>query len=165
MKKTYFVVLLFAVVFTEVQSQEKGITTFILIRHAEKENDGTADPDLKPEGVIRAKRIASMFAHTPIDVIYSTNYKRTKNTVTPVADARGLVIQHYEAFKADDIESMLQKYSGKTILISGHSNNTPWIANHLTGKKEFTDYAESEYGIILIVSITEKATKVLRLDY
>ena len=143
------------------------ITTFILVRHAEKGNDGTDDPDLTDEGKARAENLLTMFKDTPLAAVYSTKYKRTKNTVWPIAEIQNLEIQEYEAFKPDIIENMVNKHRGATVLISGHSNTTPWTANFLVGRETFKDYAETEYGIILIVAVAEVGgvTSVTRVNY
>src|SRR5687767_7650121 len=99
MKKISGLILLLILVFIQAWAQhDKKITTFILVRHAEKADDGTDDPDLKPEGYERASKIVSMFKNTSIDAIYSTRYKRAKNTVTPLAREKGMEIMLYEAF-------------------------------------------------------------------
>lgn len=149
-----------------VEGQSK-ITTFILLRHSEKGNDGTEDPDLKPEGFLRATRLAQILKDTQIDAIYSTNFKRTRNTVVPLSEVKSKPVQQYESFKVDEIENMLKKHNGGTVVISGHSNNIPWIANLLIGKEEFKNYDDSEYGIMLIVSVVEKGkvAKVTRLNW
>lgn len=146
---------------------QKKITTFILLRHAEKGDDDPKDPELKPEGVERANRLVKMLGKTSVDAIYSTTFKRTRNTVDPLAKEKGLQVQTYEAFKVEEIEKMLQKYSGGTIVISGHSNNIPWIANLLIGKEEYKDYDDSDYGNFVIVSVVEKGkmAKVNWLSY
>ncbi len=51
---------------------------------------------------------------------------------------------------------MLKKHEGGTVVISGHSNNIPWIANLLLGREEFKDYDDADYGNVLIVSVVEK---------
>ena len=142
-------------------------TTIILIRHAEKATDGTEDPDLKPEGVARAERIAQMLKDARIDAIYATDFKRTRQTVQPLATAKQLEIQRYEPFKNDEIEAMLARHNGGTIIVCGHTNNIPWTANLLTGKDDLKDYEETEYGIFLIVTVVDKGTKakVTRLNY
>jgi hypothetical protein len=68
------------------------ITTFILVRHAEKVMESGSDPELKPEGVKRAESFVGLFTKSSIDAIYSTNYKRTRNTVTPLANAKSLTV-------------------------------------------------------------------------
>ena len=159
-----FTMLIFA---NACAQRSETVTTFILLRHAEKATDGTDDPDLKPEGVERAERIAAMFKNTHVDAIYSTRYKRTTNTIALLARTKNLSVQHYEAHKPDAIEDILKKHAGRTVVVCGHSNNIPWTANLLLGKEEYKNYDDAEYGIILIVSVIEKGklAKVTRLDY
>jgi broad specificity phosphatase PhoE len=149
------------------QAQQHSLTTFILVRHAEKSNDGTDNPALKPEGLERARRLAAMFSASDIHAIFSTNYKRTTQTAEPLAAVKGLEIQIYEPFKPDVIESMLSKYRGSTIVVVGHSNNIPWIANLLIGKDNYKIFDDNEYGTILIVTVEEKEkqAKVLKVNY
>ena len=142
-------------------------TTIILVRHAEKGNDGTDDPDLTDEGKARAEKLASMLKDTPLAAVYSTNYKRTRNTVTPVASIQNVAVQTYEPFKPDVIETMVARHRGGTVLVAGHTNTTPWTANLLIGDKKYEDYAETEYGIILIVTVADvgKGVSVVRVNY
>lgn len=142
-------------------------TTFILVRHAEKGNDGTKDPDLTEVGNQRAQLLVTMLKKTPVDAIYSTAYKRTRNTVSPLATAKGLRVSDYEAFKTGEIDQMLKKNAGGTVVISGHSNNIPWIANYLTGKENYKDFEDSEYENLLIVTVVDKGknAKVVWLSY
>ncbi len=166
MMKNILLILALAIFTFTVTAQKNTITTFILVRHAEKGSDGTKDPDLKPEGIERAARLSVMLNNIPVDAIYSTNFKRTKNTVLPFASTKGLSVKMYEAFKEEEIDSMLKKHSGGTVLISGHSNNIPWIANLLIGKQEYSDFND-DYGNIFIVSVVEKGklAKVTLLRY
>jgi 2,3-bisphosphoglycerate-dependent phosphoglycerate mutase len=159
-----FLVLLLAAL---ACSQPRLPTTFILLRHAEKANDGTDDPDLKPEGVDRAERLKELLRYEHIDGIYSTEFKRTRQTVEQLAVEKKLDVQLYEPFKDDQIENILEKHEGGTVVICGHTNNIPWTANTLIGSAEFKDYEESEYGIFLVVTVLDKGknAKVLRLSY
>lgn len=163
------IILLFALILltAPVSFSQKKITTFILLRHAEKGSDDPKDPELKPEGVERANRVVKMLGKTSVDAIYSTTFKRTRNTVAPLAKEKGLEVLTYEAFKVQEIEKMLEKHAGGTVVISGHSNNIPWIANLLIGKEELKDYDDGDYGNILIVSVVEKGkvAKVTWLSY
>jgi 2,3-bisphosphoglycerate-dependent phosphoglycerate mutase len=150
-----------------VQVCRAQITTFILVRHAEKATEGGSDPELKPEGVKRAELLAALFDKTKIDAIYSTDFKRTKSTVAPLALAKGLAVNVYSAMKLADLEKLLSVHSGGTIVISGHSNTIPEIANVLVGSKEFKQFADADYGNILIISATAvgKDAKVVWLRY
>src|SRR3954466_13054739 len=95
-------------------------TTFILVRHAEKEV-GSTDPSLSPAGQQRALALTRILEQQKVDAIYSTNFNRTKDTVKPLADTKGITIQTYE--KEPDIDR-LQK-TGGTVVICGHSNTIP----------------------------------------
>lgn len=148
------------------------ITTFILIRHAEKatgdemKNMDAKDPDLSEAGRQRAQRLAAMLKETKIDAIYSTSYKRTQHTVAPLASAKGIAVIAYEPKKGDVIDEMLKKHAGGTIVVCGHSNTTPWVANYLLGKEELKDFDDSEYGNVLVVEVTEKGRgKLVWLRY
>lgn len=92
-----FMLLLLAGCQPAVAQQEEGITTFILVRHAEKAADGTKDPPLTQEGMQRARALASLFGEVPFDAVFSTNYKRTLETARPLSNKNKLEIQLYEA--------------------------------------------------------------------
>lgn len=154
------------------QAQEKKVTTFILVRHAEKEANAATmqagvsnkDPELSEAGKARALRLADMLHRQEIAAIYSTNYKRTLNTVNPLAEKLGVKVQQYEPFKEEAIQKMLEEHRGKTIVIVGHSNNIPWIANYLLGTKQFGDYDESYYENMLVVNVVERGVNANTLQ-
>ena len=164
-KHSWFLPIVFLLLACDVQTSE--VTTFILVRHAEKGNDGTEDPDLTGEGEARARRLAFTLRDTPLQAIYSTNFRRTKNTAKPGAEVKNLDVQLYEAYKPELILKMVQDHRGGTVLLVGHSNNIPWTANLLLGRSVFEDYPESEYGTILIVTVgsTNEGSTVTRVNY
>ena len=151
--KRFLAGILFLFVLQTASAQTDKITTFILVRHAEKASDGTNDPELKPEGVKRAGSFAALFEKTNVTAIYSTNYKRTRNTVTPLATAKGITMETYSAMKIPELHSLLTKHEGGTIVIAGHSNTIPEIANALIGEKKFEQFADDDYGNILVISV------------
>ena len=136
-------------------SQEK-LTTIILLRHAEKESDGSKNPELSEAGKSRAAALVTLLSKTKIDAIYSTAFKRTENTVAPLARSKNLTINQYDGGKLSEIDEMLGRWRGGTIVICGHSNTTPAIVNHLIGKEEHAAFAEGEYGNLIIVTLGEK---------
>jgi 2,3-bisphosphoglycerate-dependent phosphoglycerate mutase len=152
--KKRLLVFSFFILITATWAQE--ITTIILIRHAEKISDGSKDPDLTDAGKARALRLADVLKDTKVDAIYSTAFKRTQNTVAPLALSKGLSVLPYQAMKGEVIDEIIKNFAGKTILICGHSNTTPWTINYLLGKEEYKDFADSDYDNLVIVSLTEK---------
>src|SRR5688572_21469691 len=47
------------------------ITTFIIMRHAERDNVGS-DPSLNADGIIRADELKRILANVPVASVYST---------------------------------------------------------------------------------------------
>lgn len=134
---------------------QNDLTTFILVRHAEKSNDDPRDPSLSAEGEARAKKLAEVLAEQDVAAIYSTPFKRTRTTAEPLAQAKGLTVNVYDFRSQTYLQDMLKKHKGSTILISGHSNTTPMVANILLGSEKFKQLDEKEYGMIFIVAVSE----------
>ena len=156
----------------QVNAQTETLTTFILVRHAEKEGQNSItgnikDPKLSEEGQKRAERLMSLFAKTIIDAVYSTPFIRTKSTVEPLAKLKSLTVLEYEPGKLEVIDKMTRDYFGKTIMVCGHSNTIPKIANHLIKTGDFKDFDDADYSNILIITVssTSKSSKVTWLKY
>jgi broad specificity phosphatase PhoE len=154
----------FNLVFLNLQAQET--TTIILIRHAEKVKDGTQDPELSAEGKQRAEALAKMLERNGIASVYSTNFKRTQQTVLPIAQAKGITVQTYQQTDLNWLQKIAKENSGKIILIVGHSNTIPEMANTLLGEKKFEQYADTLYDQMLVIQYNEKTKpSVLVLRY
>ena len=166
MKSILIFFILSSALHSTVYSQQ-AVTTFILTRHAEKGDDGTKDPDLTPAGIQRAQLLAKLLTETKVDAIFSTAYKRTQNTVAPLAKAKELVVKAYEPFKTEELDKMLREYAGGTVVICGHSNNIPSIANYLIGREDYKTFEDADYDNLMIVTVVErgKTTKVTWLNY
>lgn len=150
-----------------MQDQDTSETTYYLIRHAEKDrsNSSNPDPELNSEGVQRAEKWAKVLKDVDFDAVYSTDYKRTVSTAKPVADKNDLEIQLYDP---NDLYSKeFQKATkGKTVLVVGHSNTTPKLANAMLKKEKYKDIDDSENGALFIVTINENQaeSKVLYIN-
>lgn len=112
-----------------------GDATIYLVRHAEKEPD--SDPGLTPKGRARAIALAKRMANADIVMIYSTDYKRTRQTAEPTARQRGLTVTLYDPRMMKEFAEKLKaeaKGAEGSIMVVGHSNTTPYLASLLTGK-------------------------------
>src|SRR5438552_12335060 len=130
-----FAVLGAVVVFAYFATFRRPVTTVILVRHAEKNIEpNNPDPDLSPAGQARAQELLRMFANSGIDALYATQYKRTQQTLKPLADALHLPVNLVDSKKTPElIQQLLSDHRGQTILVSGHNNSVPEIIAALGG--------------------------------
>ena len=140
-------------------------TTYYLIRHAEKDRTDPLDrdPKLTEQGVERAKRWAEFFQKVKLDLIYSTDYQRTQQTVKYIAEGKKLNIKSYDPMVLLT-EDILKETKGKNVLIVGHSNTTPKFVNMLLGKEEYGDMDDSDNSSLFIVTMTGNSKKVQILN-
>lgn len=152
MKQYVLGVLLVATVLLTQQAWSQ--TTFILLRHAEKqtENPRERNPDLTAEGLARANDWLKVLQIPKVDAVYSTPFLRTKNTAQPWARAHRLEIQEYDPSAKSPLDWVTLNNTPKTIVIVGHSNTIPKLANALIGSDFYADYPDSEYGSVLVIS-------------
>jgi len=163
MKKVFVILLLFISTLSFAQET----TTFILVRHAEKALDGTSDPALTEAGMARAEYILSLFQQADITAIYSTNYRRTNSTVAPLAEAEKIEIAIYDPKNLKKFSlKLIEDNTGGTVVISGHSNTTPTLANLLLGEERFEQFEDNDYGNLLIITTSGSSkAKLLHLRY
>ena len=128
-------------------------TNIFLVRHAEKADDGTRDPPLTEIGANRAASLSKLLLKENINQIYSTDYLRTKHTAQPHARALGLTVQIYDPRKLSEFADQLGALKGQNILVVGHSNSTPTLANHILGSDTYQQYDESEYSNLIVITI------------
>lgn len=146
---------------------QSTVTTFVFVRHAEKADDGTKDPDLSPEGRKRADNLANLLASQKFAALLSTGYKRTQQTAAPLSAKLGIPVATYRNLTDAGLDSLATKYKGETILVVGHSNTVPVMANHLLNEQRYKPFQDSEYGNLLVISVAKpgEAGKLLHLSY
>ena len=149
------------------KSQEKtSISTFYLIRHAEKDrsNPDDADPELTQQGLGRAMHWAEILADVELDAIYSTDYNRTSMTAAPTSVKQNIDVQYYDPTLID-IAQFKSENLNKNVLIVGHSNTTPEFVNKLIDEQKFYSIDDSENGTLFIVKITNGTPSVDKLIF
>lgn len=162
-----FAVLGAVVVFGYYSTFRLPVTTVILIRHAEKVIDpNNPDVDLSPAGQARAQELVRMFGDAGINAIYATQYKRTQQTVKPLADKLGLPVNQVNSKSTADLVAQIRaQNSGQAVFVAGHNNSVPEIIAALGGPT-LPIIPETEYDNLYIVTIyrTGKA-KLIKLKY
>lgn len=133
-------------------SASQDATVIFLVRHAEKTDEGR-DPPLSEAGKIRASVLASMLKNAGIDSIYSSDYRRTRDTAAPVAALLGLPVQIYDPRALEKFASELKQSPGRHLVV-GHSNTTPQMAELLGGDGGPEIDEAGEYDRLYMLSIS-----------
>ena len=139
----------------------KSSTTFLVVRHAER--NGNAD-GLTKAGERRAQLLSSLGIAMNVNHIYSTDTRRTKGTVQPLATAAGIELKIYRRPSEKWIASLKKEHAGQVVLIVGHSNTAGVIAALLANCETF-EIGHDEYDALFIVQASDSDTNSLRLKY
>ncbi len=161
-----FLPLFVSISITAHSQKADAITTIILVRHAEKDTTGGGDdPGLTTRGEIRARKLAIMFPNAKPDALYATPYNRTKQTLAPWAAAAKLEIKTYDAARLDELANQLKLLPGKTIVVAGHSNTTPALANLLIGSDRYRSWEDEVYNKLFVITVTKGKAKAKVIEY
>ena len=107
--------------------------TVVLVRHAEKAS-AAKDASLSDRGRERANALASMFGHAGVTRLIATQYKRTQETLAPLAQRVSLPVDVRDASATQDLLGELRAApDGSFIVVATHSNVLPLIVRELAG--------------------------------
>ena len=162
-----FAILGAVVIFGYYVTFRRPVLTVIVVRHAEKIIDpNNPDVDLSPAGQARAQEIVRVFAGAGINAIYATQFKRTQQTVEPLAAKLGFPVSVVNSRNtATLIEQIRAQHSGQTVFIAGHNNTVPEIVAALGGP-QFPTIPETEYDNVYIVTVYRIGkARVVKMKY
>lgn len=130
---------------TAADQAAQGATTadpvvVLLVRHAEKADDGTPDPPLTERGRERAACLAEQLDGFAPTHLYTTGYQRTRATLEPLATATGLVPTVIDARDDAGWQRALRELPpGSRAVVVGHSNTVPGLVAALGGRTSSLD--------------------------
>jgi YHS domain-containing protein/phosphohistidine phosphatase SixA len=167
MKKIILVFITFLII-TSVFAQKNttDLTTIIFVRHAEKIENGTSNPNLTNAGVVRSVQLAYLLRDDSITAVFSTDYERTLQTAEPTANFHDQQIQKYLPSSTKALfQNISSNYEGKTILVVGHSNTVPSMVNYLCNAN-LPNIEHYQYNDLFIVTFSKIGQgKLLKLKY
>jgi broad specificity phosphatase PhoE len=147
-------------------------TTVVVVRHAEKALDDPRDPVLTAAGEQRARALLEVVANADVAAIYSTQFRRTRATVEPLAQqlrlpvvVREIAAGSVDAYAEALAREILTTHAGQSVVVVGHSNTVPGIVRALSGHgvAEITD---DEYQHLFVVVVpAEGAARVFKTRY
>ncbi len=172
MKYTIRALLILALALTGLTSpaaadDPESLTTVVLVRHAEKVL-GVDDPPLTAEGEQRAAKLVHVLGGLEIDTIYSTPFKRTWATASPLAKALGqeVVETPYSPTYVEDLARKIrQEHAGDVVVVVAHSNTVPETIRAL-GVAEAPAIPDDDYDNLFVVTFSQDSEpRLLALRY
>jgi len=135
------------------------VTTVYLLRHAEKDDAShPTDPTLSAAGQARAQEVSRLLATPTPAALFTTDYRRTRGTLAPLATATSLVPQVYDATQPAVLATLIRaQYAGKTVVIVGHSNTVLPQIEALGAPRPMAQIPDTEYNNLFKMTIVEGA--------
>ena len=134
-----------------------------LVRHAEKELDGSKDPDLTETGRKRAENLAAMLRSADIKRIFCTDYLRTRKTAVPMNEIVGTEMELYDPKALEALAQQLLELEDNALVV-GHSDTTTDLVDHLGGKAGPPIVETWEYDRLYLVQTENgKVTRTILL--
>ncbi len=138
-------------------------TYFFVVRHAEKGSG--SNPSLTVEGQARANELSRILANINLNAVFSTDYKRTKETAEPTASAQNVTVETYFTNKKL-IRTVLENELYQKVLVVGHSNTTPDLVNQLIGQDIYANLGEDEFdNLFMVAYYNENRSEVFLMKY
>ncbi len=145
-------------------------STVIIVRHAEKAGE-TGDVDLSEVGHQRAATLRETLRHYSVQGVFTSEFKRTRQTAEPTATANGLtpiavpVRGGVAAQATATVAAARALPAGSTALVVGHSNTVTKIIAAFGGPT-LPDLCDREYATLFLLELKEGApAKLLRVSY
>jgi phosphohistidine phosphatase SixA len=159
--KRLALILLSAVVAAHAQSG-----SIFLVRHAEKASTDR-DTALSDAGFKRAECLAKTLRDVQIKSGFVTEFKRTQQTAEPEVKQAGITATVVPAADTAQTTALAKKAAiSGNVLIVGHSNTIPQIAQSLAGDAKPNPMPDSEYDRLTIITFaSDSKPQVTTLHY
>jgi phosphohistidine phosphatase SixA len=141
-------------------------TLIFVVRHGEKASN-TTDPDLSVEGQARAEELKKLLSPLTISGAWATPFKRTAQTITPLANEEGVSITTYAPnLPTSALRSqLLQAFPKKIAVVAGHSNTVPDILKAFDSTQVVV-IPDGQYDDLFLVKVSPSGmAKVLSFKY
>ena len=133
----------------------------VLVRHAEKApvDPSEKDPDLSPKGHERAVRLATLLGKSTPTHLFATSFKRTQQTLAPLAERSGKPVEVRDAARTNDlVRELINAAPGSISVVATHANVLPKIVQDLGGgalRGVGADLLlpDEEYSRVIVVSL------------
>lgn len=146
-----------------VAAAQEDATVVYLVRHAERAEDGTSDPVISLSGWDRSRLLADVLRDAGLTHIHTSDFRRTRMTGAPTAEATGLSLRVYDPRDLRGFAEELRRTPGRHLVL-GHSNTTPGLVEALGGDPSGT-IADLEYDRLYIVTLTSAGASTVLIRF
>jgi len=150
----------------EISNPVSKASKIIVVRHAEKEEG--EDPGLTVAGKMRAEELALIAQSLGVNVIFTSQYRRTVDTARPSSQKLDIPITQYEINRSNmnEYPSVLAEmirsdYEGKTSLIVTHSNLFMPIVEQFVDDSGLKGIEETEYTKMAVIHALDDETSLV----
>ena len=143
------------------------VTTIYLVRHAEKfPAAGLLDPGITPVGEARAQLLAERLARRKPASLFTTDTRRSRATLAPLAAATGLTPLVYDAKNPDALAIQIYKeYAGRTVVVVGHSDTLLPLLAALGIRSPVQEIKDNEYDYLFRVELRPGELARLKVEH
>ena len=157
------IALLTALAAAPVAAQSSPTTIFV-VRHAEKGPENP-DPSLTPQGKARAEELLRVLGSARITAAFASEFKRTQETVAPLAAAGGFAVTVVPAGKTDSLVTLLRALpAGSRAVVASHSNLVHLIVEKLSGVA-MPMLTDADYDRLVVVTLNGGMADAVVLRY
>jgi len=151
MHRRLFLALALLAPLSSLPAQDAPLTVFV-VRHAEK-GPGSPDPSLTDAGRRRAEALARVLKDAQVTALYVSEFKRSQETLAPLAKATGLTPMVVYAGQMDDLIAMLRALpAGSRAVVASHSNLVHLIVERLSGQT-VPALGDLDYDRMVVVTV------------
>lgn len=166
-----FTILVLLLVLCACPAVSTAWDAIVVVRHAEKADDGSHDPPLNQLGQERAEALAHVLRESDVTGLIASNYRRTRQTLSVLAAERELPVTRLPA-DAGEIDAHVgavvaaarERDRDGLLVIAGHSNTVPLIVRELSGRNT-PEMDESEYDRLVLLLPAESGMNVIETRY
>ena len=162
--------VLIALIITSCNRTQPGPTIVMIVRHAEKASDADDSP-LTEAGMQRAQALVGVAADAGVSAVYTTQFKRNRDTAQPLAQRLGVALTEVPVnlqspgdYGKTLAKNILEKQSGQTVVVVGHGNTIGSIVEGLTGRD--AGLGDIQYSDLFIVTVAPSGpARLIRAQY
>ena len=136
---------------SSLTAQDAPLTVFI-VRHAEKGPENP-DPSLTETGRKRADALARVLMDARVTALFASEFKRTQETLAPLAKATGLTTMVISAGQMDaQIAALRALPPGSRAVVASHSNLVHLLVERLSGQA-VPPLNDLDYDRLVVVTV------------